>query len=246
MINNSSHPYLNKFALLLAFMACLMSPLLSAQEDDDDFFIFDKEEESSSSIADPFEGLNRVSFTFNDKLYRGVLKPIARGLRVFPEPVRTSGANFFDNLGTPVSATNALLQFDLPNTGTELGRFLINTTIGFLGFFDPASDMGLVSDTEDLGQTFGRYGIGQGFYLVIPFMGSSSLRDALGSFGNNAMNPVYWELHDDAVFPITLVDAEIALSLDQDTYEAFYDGALDPYIFFRSAYIQNRAGRVEE
>ena len=82
MINNSSHPYLNKFALLLAFMACLMSPLLSAQEDDDDFFIFDKEEESSSSIADPFEGLNRVSFTFNDKLYRGVLKPIARGLRV--------------------------------------------------------------------------------------------------------------------------------------------------------------------
>ena len=230
------------FALLLS---CVTGGVL-AQEDDDDFFFFDEEEDDSPSIADPLEGFNRASFALNDKLYRGVLKPVARGLRVLPEPVRNSGANFFDNLGTPVSAMNALLQFDLPNTGTELSRFVINTTIGILGLFDPATDLGFIRDQEDLGQTFGKYGIGHGFYLVIPFLGTSSLRDVIGSIGNTAMNPVYWDLHEDAIPLINIVDAEISLSLDQDTYEAFYDSSLDPYIFFRSAYVQNRAGKVEE
>lgn len=232
--------------LFFALLTGMASPALLAQEDDDDFFIFDEEEDDSPSIADPLEGLNRASFALNDALYRGVMKPIARGLRVFPAPVRTSGANFFDNLGTPISAINALLQLDLPNTGTELSRFVINTTIGLLGFFDPATDLGIARDEEDLGQTLGKYGVGHGFYLVIPFRGPSSLRDVLGSIGNTAMNPLYWELHDDAAIPVNLVDAEISLSLDQDTYEAFYDSSLDPYTFFRSAYVQNRAGRVEE
>jgi len=235
-----------KQLLALIFLLGIWSTPLLAQEDDDDFFIFDEEEDDSLTISDPLEDMNRVIFNFNDAIYRGIMKPVAKGLRVLPVPVRTSGANFFDNLGTPVSAMNALLQGDMPNTGTELSRFVINTTVGILGLFDPATNMGIDRDQEDLGQTFGRWGIDHGFYIVFPFIGSRSLRDGIGSMGNTAMNPVYWELHPDAVLPITLVDAEISLSLDQDTYEAFYDSALDPYIFFRSAYVQNRAGRVEE
>lgn len=219
---------------------------VQAQEDEDDFFIFDEEEDFTPEISDPFESLNRASFAFNDKLYRGVLKPVARGLRVLPAPVRSSGTRFFDNLGTPVSAMNALLQLDLPNTGTEIARFLINSTIGILGLFDPASELGITADNEDLGQTFGRYGIGHGPYLVVPFFGSSSIRDGLGSLGNAAMNPVYEQLSTGEIMAIRVMDAELTLSLDQDTYEAFYDSALDPYIFFRSAYTQNRAGKVEE
>jgi len=240
----TAHP-LSRLLVLLVFLAC-SGHAAYAQEDDDDFFIFDEEEDDSPSIADPLEGLNRVTFALNDKLYRGVLKPVARGLWVIPAPVRRSGANFFDNLGSPVSAMNALLQFDLPNTGTELSRFLINTSIGLLGFFDPASDLGIARDREDLGQTLAKWGFGHGFYLVLPFRGGSSLRDGLGSAGNTAMNPVYWDLHNDAIIGINIVSAEIALSLDQDTYESFYDSALDPYIFFRSAYVQNRAGSVTE
>jgi phospholipid-binding lipoprotein MlaA len=236
--------YCHKLALVL--LLAVMGAGAQAQEDDDDFFIFDEEEDDSPSIADPFESLNRASFAFNDTLYRGVLKPVARGLRVIPRPVRTSGANFFDNLFTPVSAVNALLQFDLPNTGTEVSRFLINSTIGLFGFFDPATDLGIARDTEDLGQTLGRYGLGHGFYLVVPFFGNSSLRDGLGSFGNAAMQPLYDNLVTGEILAINAVNAEITLSLDQDTYEAFYDSALDPYIFFRSAYVQNRAGRVEQ
>jgi len=229
--------------LCLSFLASLP---IQAQEDDDDFFIFDEEEDDAPTMADPLESINRVSFAINDKLYRGLLKPIAKGLRVLPVPVRNSAANVMNNLGTPVSAMNALLQFDLPNTGTEISRFAINSTLGILGLFDPASDMGLIRDNEDLGQTLGSYGVGHGFYIVIPFLGASSLRDFVGRLGNASMNPVRSELGDDEFLILMLLNIEIALSLDQDTYESFYDSALDPYIFFRSAYMQSRAGQVDK
>jgi phospholipid-binding lipoprotein MlaA len=216
-------------------------------EDEEEFFVFDEEgEESAATIADPLEGLNRATFAFNDKMYRGVLKPIARGLRVLPDPVLVSGTNFFDNLGAPVSSISALLQGDIRNSATELGRFLVNTTVGIAGFFDVATDMGLAQDEEDLGQTLGRYGIGHGFYLVLPFFGSSSLRDAIGTAGNSAINPVYENLETGEIIAINFTDAELSLALDRDTYEALYDQSLDPYAFFRSAWAQNRAGKVAQ
>jgi len=238
-------PVLYSTLLTLLALLLLASVPLNAQEDDDDFFIFDEEEDDSPAMADPLENINRISFAINDKLYRGLLKPIAKGLRIFPIPVRNSGANFMNNLGTPVSAINALLQFDLPNTGTEISRFVINSTLGILGFFDPATDLDIIRDNEDLGQTLGSYGLGHGFYMVIPFWGPSSLRDFTGRLGNAAMNPVRREIGNDEFLALSLLNAEIALSLDQDTYESFYDSALDPYIFFRNAYMQSRAGQVD-
>lgn len=215
--------------------------------DDEEFFEFDEEgTEEAPEIADPLEGFNRAMFSFNDKAYRYALKPVARGLRVLPEPVRTSFSNFFSNLGTPVSAISALLQGDLGNTGSELGRFCVNSTVGILGLFDPATGMGLVQDDEDMGQTFGRWGVGTGPYIVLPLLGSSSLRDAVGFGANAALNPVNRNLDLEAgeIITLQLLRAEVALSLDKDTYEALYDGALDPYVFFRSAWTQNRAGAV--
>lgn len=213
--------------------------------EDEEFFVFDEDEdESASTIADPLERINRVTFAFNDKMYRGVLKPIARGLRVLPQPVRVAGSNFFDNLTGPVSSFSALLQGDVRNSATELGRFLLNTTAGVGGLFDVATDVGLESDQEDLGQTMGRWGIGHGFYLVVPFAGPSSLRDAVGLSTTQRINPIYDNLHSDEIIAINVVEAEITLSLDRDTYESLYDQALDPYAFFRSAWAQNRAGDV--
>lgn len=255
-------PSLSDIPAFKRFLLCctlaVLAPLAVAQDEvsedvleagieDDEFFEFDEEEveeEPAPTIADPLEGLNRATFTLNDKLYRGVLKPIARGLRVLPVGVRTSGSNFFTNLGAPVSAISALLQADLPNAGTELTRFAVNSTIGILGLFDPATGMGLIQDEEDMGQTFGRYGIGHGPYLVLPLLGSSSLRDAVGFGSNAAINPINADLDAGEVIALNLLNAEIALSLDEDTYEAFYDSALDPYVFFRSAWVQNRAGKV--
>lgn len=214
-------------------------------DDEDDFFVFDEDEdESATTIADPLERINRVTFAFNDKLYRAVLLPVARGLRVLPEPVRVAGSNFFDNLTGPVSSFSALLQGDVRNSATELARFLLNTTAGIGGLFDVATDVGLEADKEDLGQTLGRYGVGHGFYLVVPFAGPSSLRDAIGLSATQRINPLYDNLHTDEIIAINVVEAEISLSLDRDTYVAMYDQALDPYAFFRSAWAQNRAGAV--
>lgn len=218
----------------------------TAVAEDEEFFEFDEEEASAPPVTDPLEGLNRATFAFNNGLYRGVLKPVARGLRVLPEGVRKSGSNFFDNLGSPVSAISALLQGDIRNCASEFGRFVLNSTAGIVGLFDVATEVGLAQDEEDIGQTLGRYGIGHGFYLVLPFYGSSSLRDTLGTVGTSAINPVYNNLETGETLGITLAEAEINLSLDKDTYEALYDSALDPYVFFRSAWQQNRAGKVAE
>jgi phospholipid-binding lipoprotein MlaA len=214
-------------------------------DDEDDFFIFDEDEdESATTIADPLERINRVTFAFNDKMYRIVLLPVARGLRVLPEPVRVAGSNFFDNLTGPVSSFSALLQGDIRNSASELGRFLLNSTVGVAGLFDVATDVGLARDKEDLGQTLGRYGVGHGFYVVVPFAGPSSLRDAIGLSATQRINPLYDNLNSDEIIAINVVDAEISLSLDRDTYVSMYDQALDPYAFFRSAWVQNRAGQV--
>jgi phospholipid-binding lipoprotein MlaA len=249
----NSHPISRWYARCLCAAMLATPTSLLAQDaapapEDEEFFVFDEEETDGApalAISDPLEGLNRVTFSFNDKLYRGVLKPIARGLRVLPEPVRVSGVNFFDNLGAPVSSISALLQGDLRNSINELGRFLLNSTAGIAGLFDVATDVGLTQDEEDLGQTLGRYGIGHGFYLVLPFYGSSSLRDTIGTAGTTAINPIYQNLEPGEVLGITFTEAELALSVDKDTYEGLYEGALDPYAFFRSAWLQNRAGKVQ-
>lgn len=230
-------------ALAALLLACAMPAL--AQDDDEDFFIFDEEEDPDlPEFADPLEDFNRAMFSFNDKAYRYVLKPVARGLRVLPVPVRTSVSNVFNNLGAPISAFSALLQGDLRNTGSELGRFGINSTLGILGLFDPATGMGLRQDEEDLGQTLARWGVGSGPYLVLPILGSSTLRDGVGTLATNAANPLFDDWARGEIVGYRLAEAEVALSLDQDTYEALYDSALDPYVFFRSAWLQNRAGAV--
>jgi phospholipid-binding lipoprotein MlaA len=212
----------------------------------EEFFEFDGAEAQSPSIADPLESFNRASFVVNDKLYRYALKPVARGLRILPAPVRTSFSNFFSNLETPVSAVAALLQGEGKNAATELGRFAINTTVGLAGFLDPATDIGLLQDEEDFGQTLASYGVGQGFYLVVPLLGATSARDLVGNVASASLNPLYNNVGTTTQVAVNVANVEVALSLDKDTYEAFYDSALDPYVFFRSAWVQNRAGQIEQ
>ena len=132
------------------------------------------EESPAPAIADPIEPLNRVLFVVNDKAYYWVMKPVARGYRaVVPEGVRLSVRNFFSNTGMPIRFVNNLLQGKIRNSGVELLRFALNTTAGIGGLFDPAKDdFRLVARDEDLGQTFGKYGLGHGLYIVLPLLGA--------------------------------------------------------------------------
>lgn len=233
-------------AIILLLLTLPHTVLGQDDFDEDDFFELELEnEDTGAMIADPFEGLNRMIFQMNDVLYRTVLKPVTVTYRHVPRPARVSVMNFFNNLGTPVSALNALLQRDMANTRSEIARFGINSTVGILGLFDPASKMGLEKDTEDLGQTLAQYDAGHGFYIVVPLLGPSSLRDISSGAVDLYVHPFYRKLKIGEVILVTWVEAQTSLSLDPDTYESLYDEALDPYIFFRSAYVQNRRGAIE-
>lgn len=200
----------------------------------------------SATLADPLEPVNRGLFWVNDKLYSYLFKPVARALRVVPEPVRTSIGNAFSNLGTPVRFANSLLQLKFADAGSELGRFLINSTLGIGGLFDPAKSFGgLERKDEDLGQTFGHYGLGQGLYLMLPVLGPTTLRDGVGRIGDTFLEPLPYMLDDTEVLIGRLVEQENRLSLDKDTYEGIKEQELDPYLFIRNAYAQRRAAQVK-
>ena len=141
---------------------------------------------------DPLSGYNRVMTTFNDKLYINVLNPVATGYsNTLPQSFRISVSNFFDNLLFPIRFVNNLLQFKFQNCTEELGRFVVNTIWGLGGFMDPASsELGWKAHNEDFGQTLGFYGVGEGFHVVLPFLGPSNLRDMVGLVADGYVSPI--------------------------------------------------------
>ena len=226
------------------------SPYDSEYTDEDESL--DETEEGAQvdvgKIADPIEPFNRAMYHFNDKLYFWVLKPVAQGYsKVVPEPARISVSNFFSNLWTPVRLVNCLLQVNPMGALTELMRFWINTTIGVAGFFDPASseEINLQAQDEDFGQTLGFYGVGQGFYIVWPFLGPSSPRDTVGRIGDYFTYPISY------LDPWYVWSAVRGYEVVNDTslrigdYESLKDAAIDPYVAMRDFYVQYRQKRVE-
>ena len=202
-------------------------------------------------VSDPLEGFNRAMFSFNDKAYVYVLKPIAVGYRqVVPEKGRVSVNNFFSNLVAPVRIVNSALQLKGEDATNEFARFLINTTFGLAGLFDVAkNDFDIDIKKEDFGQTLGHYGVGNGPYLVLPLFGPSTVRDGIGQAIDGSTLDLLNVIYDDELERYLVarwVDVETTISLDKDTYEALKRDALDPYIFIRNAYIQHRAGAVEK
>ncbi len=217
-------------------------------EDFDDFDDFeDAFEDEGEIIPDPLEPLNRLVFAFNDKLYFYLLKPIARGWRVLPTPMRSSISRFYANLRAPIRFVNNGLQLKFRASGIVALRFGINSTIGVLGLFDPAQSIwGLRKQEEDFGQTLGHYGLGHGFYIVWPIWGPSSLRDSVGlTVDSLYLDPTTVLIRDPAASAAAWgVDMINYLSLDKDTYEGIKRDALDPYNFLKNAYAQNRDSRV--
>lgn len=206
-------------------------------------------DEQELAVWDPLEPFNRGMFWFNDKLYFYMLKPVARGYRaVTPEPVRESVGNVFHNLTAPVRIANSLLQFKIVNTLDELTAFVANSTLGVAGLFNLCEAAPRQPEPEDFGQTLGHYGTPPGFYLVLPVLGSTDARDAVGlvadSFVAPVPSPFYAKLRTVEVAGLRGVDTVNSLALDKDTYEAIKRDALDPYLFVRNAYLQQRQARV--
>jgi len=194
--------------------------------------------------GDPFEPANRKIYNFNDSLDRNIVQPVARGyVDVTPKPMRTGVTNFFDNVSYLNTVTNDLLQGKATHFMSDTGRFVINSTLGLGGLFDPAKEMGLTSHDEDLGQTFGVWGAGEGAYLMIPFMGPSSVRDAPGIVAAMFLNPLTY-LNPVVNIPLTVVRAVNTRANLLEATNIRDQAALDPYTFVREAYRQQREFKI--
>lgn len=200
----------------------------------------------TAHVADPLEPWNRAMFVFNDKCYFWVLKPVAQGYSlVMPKFFRECIRNFFTNIEMPVRLVNCVLQAKGKAAAGELGRFLCNTTVGVLGFGNPARKYPALSpDEEDFGQTLGRYGIGQGIYIVWPLLGPSTLRDTLGYGGDHFLKPTTYIEPWSTALAVNGGDRINRVSLVIGDYETFKAGAFEPYAAARDAYIQYRKGKV--
>ncbi len=192
------------------------------------------------SDADPWEPVNRVVFEINTAVDKATLKPIARGYeKVVPRPVRTGVGNFMRNLETPASSVNNLLQGKPAAAISELLRFAVNTTWGIGGIFDVASRGGLEARPEDFGQTAAVWGVPAGPYVMLPFRGPSTLRDALLMPVDWLMDPLY-QYDDSSVRDKLVVLRIIDMRARLLPAEKFLDDSKDRYLTLRESYLQNR------
>ena len=207
------------------------------------------QEEPVKTIADPLEPINRLFFHVNDKFYFWILKPVASGYKaIVPQFVRVSVSNFFSNVATPIRLANCLLQLNIKGAGTETARFVLNTAIGGLGFFDPAKqEFNISKQDEDFGQTLGFYGFGSGFYINWPILGPSSLRDTVGFTADTFLDPKTYLITSTPVnLAVTSYNLVNKTSLTIGEYEDLKKAALDPYIALRDAYYQYREKKIRE
>lgn len=197
-----------------------------------------------SNAADPLEPFNRASYSFNSTLDDAIFRPVAKGYdAITPDPIKTGVSNFFANLDEIPTISNNLLQGKFSDALNDSGRFLINTTLGLAGFIDVATDLGLEQHDEDFGQTLGAWGIGSGPYLVIPFFGPTTLRDALGRPVDSLVSLTQEVDHDRTRYSIYAVEA-IDLRYRLLAIDSQLEDALDEYSFVRDAFIMRREYQV--
>ena len=191
---------------------------------------------------DPWEGFNRAMFQFNNVTYRYALHPIADGYNyVVPAPVRDKIGNAFDNLREPLNLVNHALTGEIGKAGNNLGRFLINSTIGLLGLFDPADSwFGLGPEKQTLATTLQHYDVGSGPYLVLPILGPADPRGAFSTLTEGLVHPVNYIAQPPETYQLRIGEGIDDFSQQSDTYRTLYDKADDPYIYFRNQYIQGQ------
>lgn len=203
-------------------------------------------EGTKRSDQDPWERYNRTVYQFNDALDQAVLRPTAKGYRaITPDPVEHGIGNFFNNLSYPIVFVNQFLQGDFAEGFLDVGRFLVNSTVGIAGIFDPASEIGLIASNEDFGQTLAVWGVPQGPYFVLPFLGPSSVRDSVGSYADAQINPAFEYIEEPDryyLLGLRIVDLRAQL-LDVDSQ---LRTTYDPYAFMRDAYLQRREYLVND
>ena len=202
-----------------------------------------------------FEGTSRAIFKFNMAFDDNIMEPIAKGYNKLPAPIKNGTSNFTSNIGTLLSIPNNILQGNFKELGNSVGSFVINTSVGILGFLNPAEKMGLKPHKEDVGQTLGTYGIGTGCYFVLPILGPTTARDSLGMLADTFVDPfAHITIREKELLSTSGSDldyiaikgtAAIDFRADNDlNFESLQKTSLDLYSSYKSIYLQNRENKI--
>ena len=207
------------------------------------------------AVKDCFEKINRATFAFNMALDKVLFRPVAVGYRKLPSPIRTGTSNVLNNLSNLVTIPNNILQGDIKAAGNNSARFIINTTFGIVGIFDPANALGFEKlEKEDFGQTFGTMGIGEGCYLVLPVIGPSTVRDAFGSLVSMTGGDAWYNVtvkNDTQYFKESdyyyskLTEGVDFRAKNLESFDSLEKNSIDFYATIRSLYIQDRQRKIK-
>ena len=219
-----------------------------------------KDSNSQSSTGECFEGFSRAMFAFNHGLDKVIFKPVAKGYRALPVPIRKGTGNVVDNLRSLLTLSNNILQGDFRRAGNTVGRFAINTTVGILGIWDPAAALGLKEEgKEDFGQTMGAWGADTGCYFVLPVLGPTTARDAIGLVGNVFLDPVYQITHNTEISNGVIGNSNYSehnyyyyrstgavdfRAKNIESFDSLEENSIDLYASVKSLYLQNRNKKV--
>ena len=215
---------------------------------------------SADTADECFEGFSRAMFKLNNGLDKAIFKPVAKGYRAFPVPIRKATGNMVDNLRSLLTLSNNILQGDFGRAGNTAVRFGINTTAGILGVFDPATKLGFEDQgKEDFGQTLGAWGNGPGCYFVLPILGPTTTRDAVGLVGNVFIDPVYQITHNTEIrngvvgngnysehnyFYYRGTGAVDFRAKNIESFDSLEENSIDLYASLKSLYLQNRKQKI--
>lgn len=201
---------------------------------------------SAPDKRDPWESFNRSVFAFNQDFDRAIMRPVAKTYRNYtPDAVQTGVSNFFSNLDDVVVIVNDVLQFKFKQAAQDLGRLAFNTTIGVFGLFDVSTSMGFPKHDEDFGQTLATWGVGSGPYLMLPFLYSSSVRDATGLMADSYyLDPVYTITDTNARWSAIILRAVDTRASLLEATKLMEKSGIDPYVFMRNAYFQHRKSLI--
>ena len=219
-------------------------------------FFFNANPVKLKATEECFEGFSRSVFKFNLAFDNAIMEPIAKGYDKLPQPIKNGTGNFTSNISTLLSIPNSLLQGDLKQVGHSTGSFLVNTTLGILGFLNPAEKIGLKPHKEDVGQTLGAYGIGPGCYFVLPILGPTTARDSLGLLADTFIDPfAHVTIRENELLGISGNDLDYysvkgtgAVDFRSDNltnFDSLEKNSIDLYSSFKSIYLQDRENKIK-
>ena len=248
---------IRKFVFVFILSMYLQGNIVKAGSEDNENL---SKSSSNNTANECFEGVSRVIFKFNYALDGAVFEPIAKGYRSLPQPLRKGTGNAVSNLRSLLTLTNNILQGDFRGAGNTAGRFAINTTVGILGIFDPATRLGLKEpQKEDFGQTMGVWGIDSGCYFVLPILGPTTARDAVGLIGNTFLDPVYQITHNTEISNGVVGNGNYSehnyyyyrgtgavdfRAKNIESFDSLKNNSIDLYASVKSLYLQDRNKKI--